>query len=116
MGLVAQNAERPVFGFGGPSKRYSRIAEKREVVVVEPAQEILNFGEFGGGDRRRLRRQFGCDLAQDLAHRLPVGHGRADVGEDTGQSLRQPGEVRRIRFGCDLDLHPGFARPGNARL
>ena len=30
--------------------------------------------------------------------------------------MRQAGEVGRIRFGCDLDLHPGFARPGSARL
>ena len=113
--LVAQNAERPVFGFGGSVEKVFAVAEKRKVVVVEPAQEILNFGEFGGGHRRRPRRQFGADLAQDLAHRLPVGHRSADIGEDTRQCLRQPGEVRRIRFGRDLDLHPRFACPSPRR-
>ena len=45
-------------GLAAPSKAVFAVAEKGEVVVVEPAQEILSLGEFGGGNRRRLRRQF----------------------------------------------------------
>ncbi len=116
MSLVAENPERPVFRIGGSVEEVFAVAKKGEIIVVEPAQKILNLGEFGGRSRGRPRRQFGYNLSQDLAHILPVGHRRADVGEDTRQCLRQPGEVRRILFGRDLDLHPRFARPGNPRL
>jgi hypothetical protein len=91
------------------------VAEEGEVVVIEPLQKILNFRQFTCGNRRGRRCQIGYYLAEDFAHRLPVGHRGAHIGKDTRQGLRQPGKIGRILLGCDLDLHPRFAGSRIAR-
>ena len=51
--LITQDPERAMGRFGHAVKQILAIAEKGEIVVVEPAQEILDLGEF----RRRHRWQ-----------------------------------------------------------
>ncbi len=110
---VAQNSQRRPRRFGGTFEDVFAVAEKGEVVVVEPAQKILGFRELRPGHaRRRCSGQLIADLAEHLPHRLPIRHRRAHVGEGAGQALRQAGEIGRVRLSGDGDLHPGFALPG----
>ena len=51
MSFVAQDPERPWHGFGCAVEQVFPITEKREIVVVEPAQEIRDLGTFRGRHR-----------------------------------------------------------------
>src|SRR6516165_1096249 len=110
--FVAQDPERSAERCGHSVKHIFAVAEKCEIVVVEPSQKVLDLLEFGGRDRGCGRTgQLVEKLAQALSHRLPIFDGSAYIAEDAGQCLRQARKVIAIRLARDLDLHPGFAQP-----
>ena len=99
-------------GSAAPAKSYSRIAEKGEIVVVEPAQEILGLGDLGLRHRRLRRR-----LAARRAARAGSGASAASrrPRPRTSASTLAIVWASRARFAGsrlagDLDLHPGFTQ------
>ena len=97
--------------FGSWVEQIFAITEKGEVVVVEPAQEILDLGNLGGRHGwRGLCRQLAANLLQRSAHRLPVRDPGPDIGKDARQCLRQACQACSVRFPRDLDVHPRFAQ------
>ncbi len=58
------------------------VAEESEMIVGEPAQEVLAFGELVFRQRRPLPLDFGDNGMHAVDHRLPVVDRRAHVVED----------------------------------
>ncbi len=85
----------------------SPVAEKGEVVVVNPAQKGVDLVAVLGRNRPRCRLEIGGDLEHLGPQVLPVGDGDPDIGQnllDGGGDLRQMGR----RLPADLDVHEGF--------
>lgn len=86
------------------------VAEEREVVVGEPAQQLAGLFELvlaqvrGGG----LVGQAVGDAQRRVAHLLPVLDGLAYVGQDAQQVAGDLLEVGPVGLAVDLDVDPGL--------
>ena len=126
---LAENAERrdclPIELPRGAGEEVFAKPEIGEIVVVEPAQKIDDFGDVARRQlcprRRRLvdrltGAQFTGDRLQGAAHRRPVRHRAAHVGEHAVEPGSQRRARRRVRLARDRDLHPGFAQAPRRRV
>ncbi len=86
------------------------IAQERHVVVGQPFEEGAALGDQGRRQRRRRARVGGGGLLQARAHRLPVLHRGAHVGEHPFDPRHQLGALLGVDEPVDLDVHPRFPR------
>ena len=85
------------------------VAEEREVVVCQPAQQLLALVELALVQRGRISVQL-VDDGEDLSlHLRPVLDALADVTKDRSQRGLDLGELGVLRHPVDLDVHPGLA-------
>ena len=85
------------------------VAEQREVVRGEPAQERLAFGELVRRQRRRARVELGDDAEHLVLHLLPVVDRHAHVGQHARDVGGERVEARRLGDPVDLDVDERFA-------
>ena len=85
------------------------VAEEREVVGGQPAQQVLALGDLGAAQRRRVGVELLDDRAHLLVHLRPVLDGHADVAEHPLQRLLDLGRGLAVADPGDLDVHPGLA-------
>ena len=86
------------------------VAEEREVVARQPAQQLLALAELALVQRGWVGFQL-VDDGEDLgAHLRPVLDALADVAKDRSQRGLDLGELGVLRHPVDLDVHPGFAQ------
>ena len=88
------------------------MAEEREMVGLEPAQELGVLGEFGRASRRQVLDR----VETGLAHRPPILDRQPHLGQHAGEGGGQVVEQDRIGLPVDLDMHQRFARRAMARL
>ena len=87
------------------------VAEKGEVVVVDPLEQRLRLGELVGSDRRRMLVEVRDDLANVPAHRRPVLDRGAHVGKNAVQLGFELVEARLIGLPVDLDVQERLGGP-----
>ncbi len=88
------------------------VAEEREVVGLEPAQELLVLGEVG----RAAGREVGDGVEAGLAHRPPVLDRQPHLGQHAGQRGGQLVELVGVALAVDLDVHHRFRAGPLARF
>ena len=86
------------------------VAEEREVVVGQPAQQVAGLLHLVRVDaRRRSLGELVDDVVELGVHLLPVLDRLADVAEHPLDGLLQRGDVLALGDPVDLDVHPGLA-------
>ena len=108
---VAQDAERGG-GIRAVVEAIFAKSEIGEIVVVEPAQEIEPLGDLARRQWRRGRAQLRDDRPQAFSQQLPIRYGAADIGEYRLEFGGDRSPLGGVRLAGDLDLHPGFVKPG----
>ena len=84
------------------------IAKKREVIVGQPGEKCLALRELIRRQRRRPLVGIGEDHLQPIAHRFPVGDGRAYIVEHADEVGGQFVKPRRLDNAVDLDANERF--------
>ena len=69
------------------------VAEEYEMPALHPVEQVSRLAHFGRRQGRRVALQARDDLAHPLAHRPPVMHREAYVGEDDPEIVLQLGEL-----------------------
>ena len=87
------------------------IAEEREVVVVDPLEQVARLGELVRRDRRRRLVERDEQAADALAHRRPVVDRGAHVLEGAAQAGTHPLERLGARLPVDLDMDQRLGQP-----
>ena len=81
------------------------IAEKDEVALIEPAQELARLRDFFGGHRQLDGLELRDVGLETLAHRPPVRDGEADLREDRLDARAHGLELGGLGLLIDLDVH-----------
>ena len=85
------------------------VPDEREVVVHEPLQECPGLVDLVPRQREVAAAELGVDREHALAHRLPVGDGRAHVVQDAHDAGGERRAVLRVGKTVDLDVHQRLA-------
>ncbi len=85
------------------------IAQEREVIVGEPAQEGASLLEFLGWNRRRALFDFRDNTQHLVEHALPVGNRQPHVTQHAGHVRGQRLQLRGIGDAVDFDVDKRFA-------
>ena len=92
-------------------------AEQREVVGVEPFQELDRLGDVADRHRRRIGLEFRDRLVDARHHRLPVAHAEPDVGQHSFERTGDFFALLRIVDAIDMNMNKAFVvRTGLVRL
>ncbi len=111
LGGLAQEAEpapgdREQLAFRG--EVVPAVAEEGEVLIGEPLQQRLAFGELGRVARRRRVFELLRHVRQRFEHRLPVACGRAHVLQYGEQFAPDRFQDVEAGLAVDLDVRPRF--------
>jgi hypothetical protein len=110
VGRIAHDAETGRDAAAALIETIIATAEKGEIVVVEPGEEIEGLGELALAQRRLCLLERRARLRQDITHPAPIRHRDARVlehGIEPRRDRREPGGVDDF---ADLDMHQRFAR------
>ena len=108
---IPQDAKSRAFGdrhvlvVAFPDDDVLAIPKEREMVVVEPFEERFGLLDIFGRDRAASLIEFADGVLEATAHRLPVGHRRANVGQDLDDRVLDLIEGLRPALLVDLDMH-----------
>src|SRR5207237_2383417 len=69
-------------------------------------------GDLARRQWRRGRAQLRDDRPQAFSQQLPIRYGAADIGEYRVEFGGDRSPLGGVRLAGDLDLHPGFVKPG----